>query len=78
MASVVAKDIPIEAQFMTDFWNFRKKYYIPENNDQYWANFCSEAEQLINKYPTDYCKSIILICIEDREKLFRQKGKPYE
>lgn len=78
MASVVAKDIPIEAQFMTDFWNFRKKYYIPEDDDQYWSEFCSEAEELIEKYPTEYYKKIILLCLADRENLFRKKGKSYE
>ena len=50
MASVDAKDIPIERQFMTDYWNFRKKFYVPEDNDEYSAEYYEAIQCLKEKY----------------------------
>lgn len=50
MASVTKKDIPQIAVFMTDFWKFIKKFYIPEENDGYWEELMHEAAELGHKY----------------------------
>ena len=73
MAEVSAKDIPIESQFMTDFWSFRKKYYVPEDRDEYWSELVSAADELYNKYPYPYFEKMILNCAEDIDKRYKKQ-----
>lgn len=57
---VKKSDIPQEAEFMTEFWIVVKKYYIPEEGDDYWKSAIDELTELSEKYPTEFCKYIIL------------------
>ena len=43
MSSVRASDIPEEQKMWTDVWNWRKKYYNPENSDDYWKQFTEDG-----------------------------------
>lgn len=73
MSEVLAKDIPIEQQFMTDFWKFRKKYYIPENSDNYWSDMCNSADALSDKYGRNqYMTDVIMACVNDFERRYRR------
>lgn len=58
IASVTKSDIPEISCFMSDFWAFAKKYWIPEcetekKNDAYWSEVASEASTLGQKYNED-------------------------
>lgn len=53
MASVSKTDIPEISIFMTDFWNFIKKYFITEQNDTYWEELIHEAAEIGHKYKED-------------------------
>ena len=53
MASVTKQDIPEISVFMSDFWNFVKKYFIPEDSDQYWEEVMHEAAEIGHKYKED-------------------------
>lgn len=53
MASVSKNDIPEISIFMSDFWNFVKKFYIPEAEDKYWEELMREAAELGHKYKED-------------------------
>lgn len=73
MSEVLAKDIPIEQQFMTEFWRFRKKYYIPENSDNYWSDMCNSADALSDKYGRNqYMTDVIMACVNDFERRYRR------
>lgn len=73
MSEVLGKDIPIEQQFMTDFWKFRKKYYIPENSDSYWVNLCMDADKICEKYNRNkYFESLVLACVKDFEERYKE------
>ena len=50
MSSVRASDIPEEQKMWTDVWNWRKKYYNPENSDDYWKQFTDDGIFLGEKY----------------------------
>lgn len=72
MAEVKAKEIPVESQFMTDFWNFRKRYYIPEDQDEFWVALERDADGLYRKYKkNEYVKKMILALVDDIEKRYR-------
>lgn len=71
MAGVNKKDIPIEAEFMTEFWEAVKKYWIPEDNTKYWKECTEHMESLIVKYPSEFCKSQVVSFVEylDRKQI---------
>lgn len=82
MASVSNKDIQIEFEFMADYWNFRKKFYIPENNDAFWADLREAALELGYKYDPELkddpekaslYSGIIGVCVSDIERRGKEK-----
>lgn len=73
MASVTAKEIPEEQKFFTDLWNLRKKYYIPEDNDDYWSSMVNEFTELRVKYEkVSISYKIILIVMDDLEMRYKE------
>lgn len=82
MASVSNKDIPIEFGFMADYWNFRKKFYIPEDNDAFWAELRNAGLELGYKYDPElkdnpgkasFYGAMIEICVTDIERRGKSK-----
>ena len=73
MASVTAKEIPEEQMFFTDLWNLRKKYYTPEDNDDYWNSMVNEFTELRVKYEkVSISYKIILIVMDDLEARYKE------
>lgn len=73
MASVTAKEIPEEQMFFTDLWNLRKKYYTPEDNDDYWNSMINEFTELRVKYEkVSISYKMILLIIDDLEMRYKE------
>ena len=73
MASVTAKEIPEEQMFFTDLWNLRKKYYTPEDNDDYWNSMVNEFTELRVKYEkVSISYKMILIVMDDLEMRYKE------
>lgn len=73
MASVRKSDVPEIAEFMTRFWEFIKKYWIPEDGDEYWKPLCDDARRIGNEYPHKFCKHMMASYVDYLEKT--NKGK---
>lgn len=74
MASVTAKEIPEEQKFFTELWNLRKKYYIPEDSDEYWNSVVNDFTELKDKYRgASISYRIILLIIDDLELRYKEK-----
>lgn len=74
MASVTAKEIPEEQKFFTELWNLRKKYYIPEDSDEYWNSVVNDFTELKDKYRgVGISYRIILLIIDDLELRYKEK-----
>jgi len=71
MASVDASEIPEEQQFMIDFWNYRKKYYHPEDSKEYWDSVIKDGNSLGEKYNNLYFNNLIICCVDEWERQFR-------
>lgn len=83
MASVLGKEIPKESQFMTEYWRFRKQFYIPEDNDEYWNELVNAADSLMHKYDPEliknpnkksHYKNIVLSCVDEIETRYRKEA----
>ena len=73
MASVTAKEIPEVQQFFTELWNLYKKYYIPEDNDDYWDSMINEFTELRVKYgKVSISYKMILLIIDDLEMRYKE------
>ena len=73
MASVTAKEIPEEQKFFTELWNLRKKYYTPEDNDDYWSSMVNEFTELRVKYEkVSISYKMILIVMDDLEMRYKE------
>ena len=73
MASVTAKEIPEEQKFFTELWNLRKKYYTPEDNDDYWSSMINEFTELRVKYEkVSISYKMILLIIDDLEMRYKE------
>lgn len=68
MASVESSEIKEEFEFMKDFFRIRKKYYIPEDNDDYWEQLILEPNDLAKKYNNDYFTQLLLVMVNDIDK----------
>ena len=67
-------DISHERNFMNDFWTFRKKYYEVKEDENYWNGVIQDSDALIRNYDCDlYFKDIVLSCVDDLERRYRQK-----
>lgn len=80
MGEVLGKEIPSESKFMSDFWAFRKKYYLPEDNDAYWESLINDGDLLMNEYDPElktnpskpsYYADIVLTCVRDLERRYK-------
>lgn len=63
-----------ERVFMRDFWNFRKKYYDPKDDNEYWSNLIDEANALGAKYNSKYLNALIIVCIDDIESRYSKSS----
>jgi hypothetical protein len=43
MAAISEKDKSGAQQIFTEIWNYYKKYYNPERNDQYWDDLITDG-----------------------------------
>lgn len=76
MGSVKASDIPEEKAFMADLWEFRKKYYIPEESDEYNAEVFNAFLELGEKYGgSQYMKDVLIDAYKDYDDRFRKMRK---
>ena len=82
MGAVMAKDIPEEQRMLTECWEFYKRNYYAEEEDEFWTGLVAEAKAIIAKYPG--CKRLArnhLIAyieeIEERWKKQHEKRKNY-
>lgn len=74
MASVTKKDIPQESEMMGDLWELIKKYYIPEETEEYWDDAWNAVYELHVKYPSELCRKLALAFwgyLEDKDRAMR-------
>ena len=46
-------------QFMQPFWSFIKKFYVPEDNDEYWNELVEHSNALAEKFPDELAQMLI-------------------
>ena len=71
MAGVNSKEIPDEFNMFGELFNLYKKYYHPDNTEEYWRSVFADFEAFTLKYNTVLSKDLTYAVITELER----KGK---
>lgn len=58
-----------------DYWKLVQKFYIPEDNDQYWADFHESVNDFYRRYHTEYAKSLATSFIDELDRKWEMMQK---
>lgn len=75
MAGVSAKDIPEIQNMYMDIWDLHKKYYIAEDNDEFWQKLYESAHEIYDKYKTEICREYLKVVQLDIYNRFKEAVK---
>jgi hypothetical protein len=65
MAAISEKDKSGAQQIFTEIWNYYKKYYNPERNDQYWDDLITDGIVIIDKHKSQMVADMIIAIQEE-------------
>lgn len=65
MGRITKEGLKQEKQFMLDYWEFRRNFWMPEDNDDYWNELVKASDELYDKYQSSYCRDLIIDCMAD-------------
>ena len=65
----------VEWQMFTDYWALCRKFWIPEDNDQYWEDLIISTEEFNRKYNTVYSKHLSLALLNSLDELSKTKNE---
>lgn len=68
MASVRKEDIPYIAQFMTEYWEIVKRYWIVEDTDEWWEEVIGVCDQCYKKYNDPFVRKMVVAFIDYLEE----------
>lgn len=68
MAGVNSKDIPNDFNMFGELFNLYKKYYHPEDTDEYWKLVHDDFKALSLKYRTELTNDLSLVIIAELER----------
>lgn len=64
----------IEFQIFTDVWNFFKRYYQVQNDDDYWDRAIEESNQIAVKYGNNkFANDLLISVIKEMERKLKAK-----
>lgn len=65
-----------ENQKIVDFWEFRKEFFVPEDNDEFWEEVIKAGNALIKKYNNEkYVLGLVKTHIDDLEERYKNAKK---
>lgn len=63
---------------INDVWKFMKKYHDPVDDESFWEALVKEGEALGNKYGNYFAKGMIMVCVDDIERRWKEQiGSQY-
>ena len=60
-----------EYEFFKDFYNFMQKYWIPEEEDEWWEEVVRESGILINKHNTRLARDMFQAFELSRDRVLK-------
>lgn len=68
MAGVNSKDIPEDFNMFGELFNLYKKFYHPEDTDEYWKSVHDDFKALSQKHGTELTNDLSLAIIAEFER----------
>lgn len=64
-----------EWYMFTDYWTLCQKFWLPENNDEYWENLVNSINDFAQKYNNDFFARKLALALSDYLEDEAKKGK---
>ncbi len=64
-----------EWMFWSDFFQFCKKYWEIPESEEYWDKLAKEANELYDKYETNYANKFIISFLELKNEEYKNMNK---
>lgn len=61
-------------EMMREFWSIYRKFYIPEDTEEYWSNLVNACVNFMNKFDTKFAKNL---CMDVYDELGRRYNQMY-
>jgi len=79
MAEISTDQLQDEREKWNDLWQFRKKYYNPEDDQSYWNKLIEETNKLSEKWNSEYVDGMLVLCVDEIDKRYHEThGKQFE
>jgi hypothetical protein len=65
MAKIPNSEKQKAQEMFVDVWNYYKKYYQPEFNDQYWDSLIADGKIIIDRYKNQMVTDMIMAIQEE-------------
>lgn len=67
-----------EIQINKDIMSFRKKFYVPEDAEEFWEELIKDANEIHNKYNSTFVDQMIMVNVDDIERRWKiATGNPF-
>jgi len=61
-----------------DIMSFRKKFYVPEDAEEFWEELIKDANEIHNKYNSTFVDQMIMVNVDDIERRWKiATGNPF-
>jgi hypothetical protein len=61
-----------------DIMSFRKKFYVPEDAEEFWEELIKDANEIHNKYNSTFVDQMIMVNVDDIERRWKiTTGNPF-
>lgn len=61
-----------ESQVFKEIWGFRKQFYSPTDEDEYWKAVFAEADRISKQFNSEFVDTMLLACYADLESRYRK------
>ena len=61
-----------EIQINKDIMSFRKKFYVPEDEEEFWEELIKDANEIHNRYNSTFVDQMIMVNVDDIDRIMTQ------
>ncbi len=73
MAAVTNKEIPDEFNLFGEIFTMYKKFYHPEESNEYWTSLVENTRDISSRYNTKLASDLCLIIVDELERKWRER-----
>lgn len=60
--------------FFQEYWSFVQETYEPEETAEYYNELFAKANNILKKYPSQFCRELVVAHMNDTERRKRKEN----